>query len=518
MHVPIRIGGSDLHAKAELPRPALSLKPAAIYPIVSRPRTWPGALDILQTDEVECMRRFMIVGIAALLLVPLAAHANPPEPQQDTAQQALAAWLAAFNDADGDALHAVREKYGMRPNRVADLEFRKDTGALQVLEARPGTAGTAKVLVLPSVNDRAMLVTASVDPTSGATALQFEGAETPPRFAPKRLPEATLLAEAKARLDALQASDEVAGAFLVARNGEVRMQWQGGREDRERALTVSADTRFRLASLNKMFTAVAILQLEQAGKLTLDDSLGKHLPTYPNRAVADAVTLRQLLNHTSGLGDIFGEKASSNAAALRTLHDYWAVFADEPLAFPPGSKDQYSNYAYILLGSVIEAVSGQSYYDYVDTHIYRVAGMTGTGSLPESTPVPARANAYTRVDGKWTLETASLPWRGTSAGGGYSTVGDLLKFGEALRTGKLLPPAVLATATAPQNTMAWYGYGFMVRGQGRERLYGHEGGAPGANAVFYVLPEQGYVLVGLSNVDPEAMGNVVNFVANRLPL
>lgn len=97
-------------------------------------------------------------------------------------------------------------------------------------------------------------------------------------------------------------------------------------------------------------------------------------------------------------------------------------------------------------------------------------------------------------------------------------MGDLLKFGEALRTGKLLAPRALAAATAPQNTMAWYGYGFMVRGQGRERVYGHEGGAPGANAVFYVLPEQGYVLVGLSNVDPEAMGNVVNFVANRLPL
>lgn len=507
-----------MHAEAVLPCPAPPLKPAAIYPIVSRPRTCPGALDILQMDEVECMRRLMMVGIAALLLVSLASHAKPPVAKQDTAQQALTAWLAAFNNADGEALRTVRETYGMRSNGQGDLEFRKDTGALQILEARPGKPGTAQVLVLPTVNDRAMLVTATVDPTSGATTLQFEGAETPPRFAPKRVPEAALLAEAKTRLDALQASDEVAGAFLVARNGEVRMQWQGGLADRQRALAVSADTRFRLASLNKMFTAVAILQLEQAGKLTLDDSLGKHLPTYPNRTVADAVTLRQLLNHTSGLGDIFGEKATSNAAALRTLHDYWAVFADEPLAFPPGSKDQYSNYAYILLGSVIEAVSGQSYYDYVDTHIYRVAGMTGTGSLPESTPVPARANAYTRVDGKWTLETASLPWRGTSAGGGYSTVSDLLKFGEALRTGKLLAPAALAAATAPQNTMAWYGYGFMVRGQGRERVYGHEGGAPGANAVFYLLPEQGYVLVGLSNVDPEAMGNVVNFVANRLPL
>ena len=111
-----------------------------------------------------------------------------------------------------------------------------------------------------------------------------------------------------------------------------------------------------------------------------------------------------------------------------------------------------------------------------------------------------------------------MPWRGTAAGGGYSTAGDLLKFGQALLDGTLLDPALLQQATAVQNHKHWYGYGFMVSGEGPARQFGHKGGAPGQNAVFWVLPEAGYVLVGLSNTDPDAMENAVNYIARRLSL
>ncbi|WP_457319503.1 serine hydrolase domain-containing protein [Stenotrophomonas sp. P5_B8] len=455
--------------------------------------------------------------VVALLLFSITAHAGTPLVTGE-AEHALRAWLAAFNDGDRDALAAFREQYKMRADAKGDLEFRAETGELRVLEVVASTPGKVQMLLLPSANDRVMLVTATLDPDKRSAAFAFEGAQTPAKYQPRRMAMADVLDAAKTRLDALQATGDLGGVFLVARQGDVQMAWHGGLADREQGLAVARATRFRLASLNKMFTAVSILQLQEAGKLSLDDTLAKHLPRYPNPSVAGSVTLRQLLDHTSGLGDIFGDKATSNADSLRTLQDYWAVFGEEPVAFTPGSRDQYSNYAFILLGSVIEAVSEQSYYDYVDEHIYRVAGMSATGSEPESMPVVGRAKPYTKVDGRWTVETASLPWRATSAGGGYSTVDDMLKFGEALRAGKLLSPTSLAAATSPQNHKAWYGYGFMVRGEGRDRLYGHEGGAPGANAVFYAMPAQGYVLVGLSNVDPEAMGNVVNFVANRLPL
>ena len=123
-----------------------------------------------------------------------------------------------------------------------------------------------------------------------------------------------------------------------------------------------------------------------------------------------------------------------------------------------------------------------------------------------------------KSDGRWQPETASLPWRGTAAGGGYSTAGDLLKFGQALLDSTLLDLALLQQATAAQNHKHWYGYGFMVSGEGPARQFGHKGGAPGQNAVFWVLPEAGYVLVGLSNTDPDAMENAVNYIARRLPL
>lgn len=166
---------------------------------------------------------------------------------------------------------------------------------------------------------------------------------------------------------------------------------------------------------------------------------------------------------------------------------------------------------------MIEAVSGQSYYDYVKQHIYSPAGMTSTGAEPETACVPDRAHAYTKTDGKWVRETATLPWRGTAAGGGYTTVRDLVKFARALQSGTLISAESLAAATGPQNLKGWYGYGFMVSGEGRNRQFGHEGGAPGMNAILNVKPMQGCAVVGLSNFDPSSMANIVNFVTLRLP-
>ena len=231
-----------------------------------------------------------------------------------------------------------------------------------------------------------------------------------------------------------------------------------------------------------------------------------------------SVTVRELLSHTSGLGDFFGDDFEQYSASLKTLDDYVQRFARDAPQFTPGSQDSYSNYGFIVLGRIIEAVSGQSYYAYVEEHILHPVGMTGTGFEPETASVPKRAVAYTKHDGQWVRETKSLPWRGISAGGGYCTVADMVKFAEALQGGKLVSPALLQQATTAQNHKGWYGFGFVVQGEGREHQYGHEGGAPGSNSAIVVLPAQGYVIVGLANVDPDAIGNVVNYIARRLPL
>jgi CubicO group peptidase (beta-lactamase class C family) len=313
-------------------------------------------------------------------------------------------------------------------------------------------------------------------------------------------------------------ADEFAGAVLVARHGKVLLQGAWGRADRTAGTANTPATRFRIGSMNKMFTAVATLQLVQAHKLALDDPIGQHLPGYPNKEVAAKVTVRHLLTHTGGTGDIFGPKFDQHRLQLREHRDYLKLYGSRGLTHEPGARFEYSNYGFVLLGALIEHVSGMSYDDYVDEHVFRPAGMTSTGSLPESTDVPDRAVGYMRASpagGAWVPNTDTLPWRGTAAGGGYSTVGDLLRFAEALRAGRLLSTATLAEATRPHQQR--YGYGFGVQGQGRLRSYRHGGGAPGMNGELRVFPRLGYVVVSLSNLDPPAASELVEFFTLRMP-
>ena len=461
------------------------------------------------------IRTLMVV----LLLFSTSSWARvPTDPAQ--AEQIFTRWLAAYNAGDRQELQAVLSTYGIDHTAQRYLDIRETFGPFDVLTRTVDTPDTIAAIVRGTSSDRGVLITVAIDPDNRPRlkTLQLEGAEIPNAFRPARLEMPALIAQSRARLDGLQADGKLSGSFLLAKDGEVLMTWQGGLADREQGIAVDAATKFRLASLNKMFTAVGILQLAEAGRLSLDDTVASHLEDYPNQAVATAVTIRQLLNHTSGLGEIFDDAFETRKASLETLHDYWAVYGDAAPAFMPGTQDQYSNYGYILLGSIIEAASGQPYEDYIEQHIFRVAGMTATGAMPEAARVPGRAIPYTLSDGRWVRETRTLPLRGTSAGGGYSTARDLLRFAEALRAGRLIPAAAVQAATSPQNTKGWYGYGFMVSGEDEQRQYGHEGGAPGANAALIVLPSQGYVVIGLSNVDPDAMENVVNFVGNRLPL
>jgi D-alanyl-D-alanine carboxypeptidase len=312
-------------------------------------------------------------------------------------------------------------------------------------------------------------------------------------------------------------ADEFAGAVLVARHGTVLLQDAWGRADRGAGTANTPATRFRIGSMNKMFTAVATLQLVEARKLALDDPVGKHLPGYPNRDVASKVTLRHLLTHTGGTGDIFGPEFDRNRLALREHRDYLKLYGARGLIHEPGARFEYSNYGFVLLGALIERVSGGSYDEYVRDHVFRRAGMTATGSRPESVDVPNRAVGYMRSSpgSAWEPNTDTLPWRGTAAGGGYSTVGDLLRFAEALRAGRLISTATLAEATRPRQQR--YGYGFEVQGQGPLLSYGHGGGAPGMNGELRIFPQLGYVVASLSNLDPPAASELVEFFALRMP-
>jgi len=198
-----------------------------------------------------------------------------------------------------------------------------------------------------------------------------------------------------------------------------------------------------------------------------------------------------LLSHTGGTGDIFGPKFETHRLELKTLQDYVDLYGERDLQFEPGTRWEYSNYGFLLLGVLIEKVSGKSYYDFVAENIYQVAGMTNSGSEPESVAVTNRSKGYMRDQFEMVSNEPTLPWRGTSAGGGYTTAADLMKFAGALMSNKLLKAETLAEATRPQFTTGAYGFGFQFGRPDEARTYGHGGGAPGMNAILRVYPESG---------------------------
>jgi CubicO group peptidase (beta-lactamase class C family) len=310
----------------------------------------------------------------------------------------------------------------------------------------------------------------------------------------RKLNRAELIASVEAFLDSLVAADEFSGVVLIAKDGEPLFEKACGFADREQKIPNRVDTKFNLGSINKSFTKVAIHQLVARRKISLDDPIKKHIPDYPNKEVAEKVTVKHLLDMTSGIGDFFGPRYQSTPKEnLRRIRDYFPLFADKPLEFEPGTAQRYSNGGYIVLGAIIEAASGIDYYAYVRENVFKPAGMDATESYEKDKPVANRALGYTRSgDGSWGSNYGTLPARGSSAGGGYSTAEDLLKYTMALGKGALRHPDA---------------------GGGM----GIAGGAPGLNAALDWDPRSGYAMIVLSNYDPPAAERVARQIRQWLP-
>jgi CubicO group peptidase (beta-lactamase class C family) len=325
----------------------------------------------------------------------------------------------------------------------------------------------------------------------------------------------------RARLDGATEAGEFAGAVLVTRDGRTLFEGAYGLADRERGIPNTPLTQFRVGSMYKMVTAVATLQLVQAGTLRLDAPLGTYLTDYPNAEVASKVTPHHLLTHTGGTGDIFGPEFMARRLELRTTGDYLRLYGTRGLQFAPGAQHVYSNYGFMLLGAVIERMGGARYDEHVAARVLAPAGMTATGTAPEDSLVPGRAVGYMRQgSGALASNAPTLPYRGTPAGGGYSTVGDFARFAAALREHRLLDPAhtaLLLSGKVPVAPNFQYAYGFADRVAGGRRFVGHGGGAAGMNGELAFEPGGGYVVVVLSNLDPPAAGRVATFILERLP-
>jgi CubicO group peptidase (beta-lactamase class C family) len=300
---------------------------------------------------------------------------------------------------------------------------------------------------------------------------------------------------------------------LLAKDGKVLFKNAYGLASKRFDVPNRIDTKFNLGSMNKMFTAVAVAQLVERGKLSFDDPVSKYLSAdWLPRDVTDKITVRHLLTHTSGLGSYFNEKYQlSSRMRFRDLDDYRVLVAADRPSFKPGTSWKYSNTGFLLLGVIIERVTGMSYFDYVQKHIHGPAGMTNTACYAMDRPVPNLAIGYTKVgqgaDAHWENNLYKHVIKGAAAGGGFSTVEDLLRFDQAMRANKLVKAetaAVLWTPTEQSNKGRPYGMGFGIDGQLGNRIVGHSGGFSGINAELLMYLDKGYTVAVMANYDGAA--------------
>ncbi|HWA86066.1 MAG TPA: serine hydrolase domain-containing protein [Opitutus sp.] len=291
------------------------------------------------------------------------------------------------------------------------------------------------------------------------------------------------------------------GSVLVAQGDKVVFAMSSGWADAEWEIPDSATTKFRLGSLTKQFTAAAILLLEERGELHVDDPMDKYIKDVP--AAWQAITLRHLLAHTSGIPDftampvakewkVTGPSPSMIFARLRSL----------PLEFAPGSKFTYSNTGYVFLGWIVELVSGQAYREFVKRNIFEPLGMADSGYDSNIAVIPRRASGYNV--GSLGLRNANyidmrMPH---GAGGLYSTTGDLLKWTQALFKGKLLQPASLEKMTTPGK--GGYAFGLGVGTRNGRRRFAHAGGVDGFSAFLAYFPASDVTIAVLANVEGPA--------------
>ena len=342
-----------------------------------------------------------------------------------------------------------------------------------------------------------------------------------------------LIAAARTKIEAEAKADRFSGAVLIAKDGKPIFIRAYGMADLDTHKLNTPETQFRIGSAGKLFTAVAIMQLAQAGKLDLKAPIGRYLNDYPNREIATKATVGNLLSHTGGTGDFFGPEFLAHRDELRNPKDYIDLFGSRPPVFEPGAKRDYSNYGFMILGRIVEVVSGLPYDRYVQANIFAPAGMTSSGFQPENVDLKTRAVAFTNISGRLKPVTENslseyraihgdgyMEFRGGPAGGSYSTVEDLLKFGNALMTDKLLSAEYLQVWTAGRVTLldgSLAGYDYGGRLPDGRRFIGHAGSAPGQCANLRAYLSNGYTIVVLANRDPPGCFEIFDFIGDRTP-
>ena len=309
------------------------------------------------------------------------------------------------------------------------------------------------------------------------------------------------------------------GATIAIVHGGAIVYTRGyGLRDVAQSLPADAHTRYEIGSITKQFTAAAVLQLKEAGKIDLDATVATYLPSVSH---AKEITIRQLLTHTSGRDDYVGiPNFETLAATPATFDQVMSRISERPLGVRPGAQFVYSSTNYLILGRIIELVAGQSWEAYVQQHLFAPAGMTDSGTMAQEGQLADMARGYVYAQGH-TAESKPIAesWA-SSAGGIVSTADDLQKWGEALSSGRIISTSDYQLLTSParlaDGSTAEYGFGMKVdRFEGQPRLW-HDGNTNGFDASDQFFPSQDVRIIVLTNTVDGGSDKIAEHLFNDL--
>jgi CubicO group peptidase (beta-lactamase class C family) len=388
------------------------------------------------------------------------------------------------------------------------ISFMHDqTRGIAIVGVYRATSTTATILIRDVLTDivQGLDVEVEADPPHRITSIGVEHLLSPAAsVVPSPLNATSITGLLQPWLDRLADADVFSGVVGVAKDGQLLFAQAYGMANKDFAVPNTLDTACNLGSMNKMFTAVAIAQLAEQGRLSFTDALATYLPDFPTTEAAERIQIRHLLSHTSGLGSYFTEQfEAASRVRFRTIDDFLALVRHEPLLFAPGTRWEYSNTGFLVLGAVIEAITGQDYFTYMRTQLYEPLGMHRTEAYELD-----RVNWNLAVGYEKEFTDMGVVFRnnlfehvirGGPAGGGYSTVGDLVRFATALHSSRLLSSATteLLLTSKPELGSPAYGYGFSI--EPGHTIIGHGGGFSGISSNLDIFRDSGYVAVVLSN-------------------
>jgi D-alanyl-D-alanine carboxypeptidase len=322
-------------------------------------------------------------------------------------------------------------------------------------------------------------------------------------------------------LDRAVRDDDFSGAVMLAHEGRTVFVRATGLASRDYETANRVDTRFNFASIGKLFTGTAILRLVEQGRIRPDARFGTYLPHYADADIAGRITIEQLLTHSSGLGN-YWEAIASRAPQDFVQHaDLLPLFQGAPLAFAPGSRFDYSNVGYVVLGLVIEAVTRTPFHDHVQQTIFTPLGMRNSGYWPLDLVVPNRSTGFVRDEqtpGAWRSNLFVNQFRGNAAGGGCSAVSDLVAFARAWRENRLYSRTMRTEAVRGRfdYRRGQYGLGISTETVNGHRIVGHSGGHIGIAGELMIFEDLGWDVAILTNGDVDGFWGLNAFVKDLL--